>query len=224
MASNGTVLRASLERFGGVWSEVWRKNSFTISEFGRLEGLERFNVWGVYKKTSSRARVHAKGVFYIYIYIQISKLYVYIYKKDGNLCCLAVWRVDVQTAPTISKHRKGGKSMNNLTDAETEVLALIAEESAEVIHIVGKILRHGLSSHHPVTNEYNDDALNREIGNLLYVIGIAVAYNLVNEVDINYAILEKAKSIEPYLHEVKPVPPISVALDRKPWETADVSR
>ncbi len=38
---------------------------------------------------------------------------------------------------------------NRLTPAEAERLAMLAEEAAEVIQIVGKILRHGYASYHP---------------------------------------------------------------------------
>lgn len=38
---------------------------------------------------------------------------------------------------------------NGLTPAQAERLAMLAEECAEVVQIVGKILRHGQDSHHP---------------------------------------------------------------------------
>ena len=38
---------------------------------------------------------------------------------------------------------------NRLTPAEAERLAMLAEEAAEVIQVVGKILRHGYASYHP---------------------------------------------------------------------------
>lgn len=52
---------------------------------------------------------------------------------------------------------------NQLTPAQAERLAILAEECAEVVQIIGKILRHGLYSAHPVTGEVNIDALLREI-------------------------------------------------------------
>lgn len=39
--------------------------------------------------------------------------------------------------------------VNQLTAAEAERLVMLAEECAEVIQAVGKILRHGYASHHP---------------------------------------------------------------------------
>lgn len=38
---------------------------------------------------------------------------------------------------------------NNLTPAEAERLAMLAEEAGEIVQSVGKILRHGYESHHP---------------------------------------------------------------------------
>ena len=50
---------------------------------------------------------------------------------------------------------------NGLTPAETERLAMLAEECAEVIQIVGKILRHGYESHHPDTPDVSNRFLLR---------------------------------------------------------------
>ena len=41
------------------------------------------------------------------------------------------------------------EAFNGLTPAQAERLAMLAEEAAEVIQIVGKILRHGLDSYPP---------------------------------------------------------------------------
>ena len=59
---------------------------------------------------------------------------------------------------------------NQLTPAEAERLAMLAEECGEVIQVIGKILRHGYDSYHP-----NDPAttnrqlLGRELTDLLAV-------------------------------------------------------
>lgn len=52
---------------------------------------------------------------------------------------------------------------NELTPAQAERLAILAEECAEVIQIIGKILRHGLDSFHPATGVVNRTALMHEI-------------------------------------------------------------
>lgn len=59
---------------------------------------------------------------------------------------------------------------NQLTPAEAERLAMLAEEAAEVIQIVGKILRHGYDSYHPETPDVtNRDLLGQELIDLAAV-------------------------------------------------------
>ena len=56
---------------------------------------------------------------------------------------------------------------NKLTPAEAERLAMLAEECGEVIQVIGKILRHGYESSHPVTpNTSNRDLLEKELGDV----------------------------------------------------------
>lgn len=66
---------------------------------------------------------------------------------------------------------------NNLTPAEAERLAMLAEECGEVIQAVGKILRHGYDSHHPDQagkppefRHTNRDQLKQELADLLAVV------------------------------------------------------
>lgn len=95
---------------------------------------------------------------------------------------------------------------NELTEAETERLAILAEECAEVIREVGKILRHGYESTNPKRftsdNEYpetNRWALERELGDVMRAI-----VRMQNVRDVNaYAIMvsRDSKSNEiSYLH------------------------
>lgn len=62
---------------------------------------------------------------------------------------------------------------NKLTPAQAERLAILAEECAEVIVIVGKILRHGYDSYDPTQPELgrptNKALLAYEIGDLMWI-------------------------------------------------------
>lgn len=59
---------------------------------------------------------------------------------------------------------------NQLTPAQAERLAMLAEECGEVIQIVGKILRHGYSSAHPDRPHVsNRELLGRELTDLYAV-------------------------------------------------------
>lgn len=56
---------------------------------------------------------------------------------------------------------------NQLTDAQAERLAILAEEAGEVIQAVGKVLRHGYDSKHPNSGITNLETLEKEIGDFL---------------------------------------------------------
>lgn len=62
----------------------------------------------------------------------------------------------VRVDAVVSQH------FNQLTPAEAERLALLAEECGEVIQAIGKILRHGYESRHPDGGPTNREALERE--------------------------------------------------------------
>lgn len=63
-------------------------------------------------------------------------------------------------------------NFNKLTPAETERLAILMEECAEVQQVIGKILRHGYDSVKPSTDETNQQVLERELGDLLVAYGL----------------------------------------------------
>jgi hypothetical protein len=52
---------------------------------------------------------------------------------------------------------------NRLDEAAAERVAMLMEEAGEVVQICGKILRHGLYSRHPATDEANRTLLMTEI-------------------------------------------------------------
>lgn len=85
-------------------------------------------------------------------------------------------------------------NINGLSNAQTERLAILAEEAGEVVQIVGKILRHGFESCNPnftlpVTNRQR---LEQELGDLLFAIelcsteGDVVAEKVVDALDDKY--------------------------------------
>ncbi|RJO72881.1 MAG: hypothetical protein C4523_02605 [Myxococcales bacterium] len=95
------------------------------------------------------------------------------------------------------------ENFNQLTPAQTELLALLAEECGEVVQIVGKILRHGLKSHHPKDEDEttNAELLAKEIGDLLIAADAVVAAQMgVTRDNITKAEERKVRSIQQYLH------------------------
>jgi NTP pyrophosphatase (non-canonical NTP hydrolase) len=94
------------------------------------------------------------------------------------------------------------KFSNGLSDAETERLAILAEECAEVIQVVGKILRHGYESSHPRRPEQgtNREHLEEELGNVGVIMTMMVDAKDVDADSLQENYEEKRGSIGKYLH------------------------
>ena len=70
---------------------------------------------------------------------------------------------------------------NGLTPAQAERLAMLIEECGEVIHIAGKILRHGYDSYHPADRTVtNRELLGRELTDL-YAVASSLCRDKVPE-------------------------------------------
>ena len=91
---------------------------------------------------------------------------------------------------------------NKLTSAETERLALLAEECGEVVQIVGKVLRHGYDNANPKDPEYitNREKLVTEIGDLLVVLNYIFEAKDITEEDVEKRIEFKKVEIKKWLH------------------------
>lgn len=91
---------------------------------------------------------------------------------------------------------------NDLSPAEAERLALLAEECAETIQIVGKILRHGYDSTHPdnESGPCNREMLETELGHIAFAKKLMVDANDVLACEISKSKRKKAKTAPVYLH------------------------
>lgn len=85
---------------------------------------------------------------------------------------------------------------------ELESLALIAEECAEVVAIIGKALRHGLDSCHPVDGTVNRDEIARELGQVGCAIQIAIDLGILRSTDIDTGLADKWKNVGRFLHHI----------------------
>jgi hypothetical protein len=72
--------------------------------------------------------------------------------------------------------------MNNLNNSELERLYILNEELHEVGQIIGKILRFGYGSNHPLGGPINRNLLEYELGHLQYMIDKMC---LEKDIDIN---------------------------------------
>ena len=93
---------------------------------------------------------------------------------------------------------------NQLSPAEAEALALLAEEAAEVVQCVTKILRHGPLSTNPDNKKNpkrtNTNHLCKELGDMAASIRICTAYGMVHTGLVKRAENLKLRNIGQYLH------------------------
>lgn len=94
------------------------------------------------------------------------------------------------------------EQFNELTPAQSERLYLVMEEAAEVIQMIGKILRHGYWSFNPYDPDKvaNRDLLAKELGDLMAVVEL-----LTDTGDVDAEKVSQAKDLKPskmyhYLH------------------------
>jgi NTP pyrophosphatase (non-canonical NTP hydrolase) len=81
---------------------------------------------------------------------------------------------------------------NQLTPAEAERLAILAEEAGEIVQAVGKILRHGYESYHPDDpRTSNRQHLERELGDLS-----AIVYDMCRREDLSPAAIESQRHLK----------------------------
>jgi len=96
---------------------------------------------------------------------------------------------------------------NKLSDAEREALILLAEEAAEVVQCVAKILRHGPNATNPDNkknpNRTNAQHLCKELGDMGAAVKICNAYGMAHTGMIEAARRKKLKTVGKYLHYVE---------------------
>lgn len=90
---------------------------------------------------------------------------------------------------------------NELTPGQVERLALLAEELAEAVQVVGKILRHGLHSCHPndLTHTDNLALLEIEMGHVHYAESLLTTEGYSTEA-VAASFRDKRIKVIKYLH------------------------
>lgn len=91
---------------------------------------------------------------------------------------------------------------NELTPAEVERLALLAEECGEVVQIIGKILRHGYESRNPLIDNSptNRQLLEEELGNIAHAVDRMMDAADLSGVAMEFAKIRKAMTVSKWLH------------------------
>ncbi len=92
------------------------------------------------------------------------------------------------------------KFNTELDDAQRERLALLSEECGEVVQVIGKILRHGYESSSPYTDTTNRSLLEKELGDVQFVIELMLSRRDLDQWSIREHVANKARKIDNYLH------------------------
>lgn len=95
--------------------------------------------------------------------------------------------------------------IHNLTPAEIERLTCLAEEAAEIVQAVTKILRHGWDSCHPDQDGHNvfsnRDQLSKELGDLRAIHALFLQSKDLRNTDYVMYAVDKLQRVQKYLHE-----------------------
>ena len=92
------------------------------------------------------------------------------------------------------------QNFNDLTAAETERLALLAEEMGEAIQVIGKILRHGYLNCHPDGGPNNRGLLEKELGDVRHAMIRMCEANDVGKNMVHAYAEKKRFAVTKYLH------------------------
>lgn len=99
---------------------------------------------------------------------------------------------------------------NEMTPAQIERLALIAEEMGECQQAIGKLLRHGRVGTYKGSIYYNVEELERECGHVVYAIRLACYNGDLDKRRCNEAANAKGECIDDVLHHSHLLPPPAI--------------
>lgn len=95
---------------------------------------------------------------------------------------------------------------NKLSPAELERLAIAAEECAESIQIIGKIVRHGYDSTHPDNEDGPDnrDMLQEELAHVMTAIGLMIEGGDIDREEMIAESAQKVIRMQSFCHHQDP--------------------
>lgn len=83
-----------------------------------------------------------------------------------------------------------------MNDIDKEVLLITQEECAEVTQAISKVLRFGIDNAKPGTEYTNRKHLEEEVGDLMCMISLLMARNIISEEGMNVALQNKMKKLQ----------------------------
>lgn len=92
------------------------------------------------------------------------------------------------------------ENFNKLDPAQTERLAILAEECGELVQAVNKIIRHGYESYHPITGDVNRSLLEKEMGDVRAAMIMLCNAGDTQKIAVHLYADQKLEKIGRYLH------------------------
>jgi NTP pyrophosphatase (non-canonical NTP hydrolase) len=111
-------------------------------------------------------------------------------------------------------------SFNDLSHADAELFALLAEECGETVQAIGKILRHGKHSWNPevVGKRTNIEDLEKELGDILAVVELMRRAKVIDADNMGQMRDTKLEKVWKYLHynsRLRSAPPQASGPDKE---------
>ncbi len=104
-------------------------------------------------------------------------------------------------APESVLHGLPGPDLGNeQAAAQIERVALLMEEMAETIHVIGKILRHGFNSYNPYTEEKNKTLLEKELSHVSLALSLLIANGDIDPLALTEYQSLKQQSVKRFMH------------------------
>lgn len=94
---------------------------------------------------------------------------------------------------------------NQLTPAQLERIAILAEECSEVVQVCMKIMRHGLDNFNPLLDEpiTNKELLEKEIGHINNIVQMMIESGDIRQSEVSHSQNIKRAKIHRWLHHQK---------------------
>lgn len=94
------------------------------------------------------------------------------------------------------------ENFNQLSNAETERLAILSEELGEVLQVIGKTLRHGYESRNPLEedSQTNRRLMEKELGDVMNIVRMMYEAGDIIETAVVERSKYKASTIAKWLH------------------------
>lgn len=123
-------------------------------------------------------------------------------RNFGRLTVIDLAGLDWNVMQIATTENDMEEHFNQLTPAQAELLALLAEECGECVQAIGKILRHGYDSTNPLVpgSANNMDALAKELGDVVAAVTLLCNAGPISKEQVHAHADTKLNNVRRWLH------------------------